>query len=98
VTRSRFGASSTRPRRGIGDTTLQRLIAFGNERGIGFAGALERAEEAGVSGKALAGIRSFLGLLGELRSEICPPLRRDRLIQVLLERTGYKDSLEAESR
>jgi DNA helicase-2/ATP-dependent DNA helicase PcrA len=84
------------PRRGIGDTTLQRLIAFGNERGIGFAGALERAEEAGVSGKALAGIRSFLGLLGELRSGDLPTTAPDRLIQVLLERTGYKDSLEAE--
>ena len=37
------------PRRGIGDTTIGRLIAFGNERGVGFAGALGRAEEAGVS-------------------------------------------------
>jgi len=84
------------PRRGIGDTTLARVIAFGNERGIGFAAALERAEQAGASGKALAGIRSFLNLLEELRSGdllTCPP---DQLIEALLERTGYRDALEAE--
>ena len=84
------------PRRGVGDTTLARVIAFGNERRIGFAAALARAEQAGASGKALAGIRSFLNLLEELRSGdllTCPP---DRLIGVLLERTGYRDALEAE--
>jgi DNA helicase-2/ATP-dependent DNA helicase PcrA len=84
------------PRRGVGDTTLARVIGFGNERGIGFAAALERAEQAGASGKALAGIRSFLNLLEELRSGdllTCPP---DRLIGALLERTGYRDALEAE--
>ena len=43
------------PRRGIGDTTLARLIAFGNEHGIGFAAALTHAEQAGASGRALAG-------------------------------------------
>ena len=84
------------PRRGIGDTTLARLLAFGNERGIGFVGALEHAEEAGASGKALAGVRSFLALLAELRAGELPTSPPDRLIGALLERTGYKDVLEAE--
>ena len=84
------------PRRGVGDRTLARLIAFGNERGIGFAAALERAEEAGASGKALAGIRSFLDLLEELRSGELLTSPPDRLIEALLERTGYRNALEAE--
>ena len=84
------------PRRGVGDTTLARLVAFGNERGIGFVGALEHAEEAGASGKALAGVHSFLGLLAELRSGELPTSPPDRLIGAILARTGYKDLLEAE--
>ncbi len=84
------------PRRGIGDTTVGRLVAFAAERGVGFAGALERAEEAGVSGKALAGVRGFLALLAELRSEELLDGPPDKLIEVLLARTGYRDQLEAE--
>ena len=84
------------PRRGIGDTTVARLIAFGNESGFGFAGALARAEEAGVSGKALAGVSGFLCLLEELRSGDLLAGRPDRLIETLIGRTGYTDVLEAE--
>ena len=84
------------PRRGIGNTTVARLIVFCTERGLGFAAALERAEEAGVSGKALAGVRRFLNLLEELRSGELLTAQPGRLIEVLLERTGYRDVLEAE--
>ena len=84
------------PRRGIGDTTIGRLIAFGNERGVGFAGALGRAEEAGVSSKALAGVRGFLRLLDELRSADLVDAPPDKLIEIILARTGYRELLEAE--
>ena len=84
------------PRRGVGDTTVGRLIAYGTERGVGFAGALEHASEAGVAGKALAGVRGFLDLLAELRSKELAEGPPDKLIEVLLERTGYRDVLEAE--
>ncbi len=84
------------PRRGIGDTTLARLIAFGNEHGIGFAAALARAGQAGASAKALAGIGSFLNLLEELRSGDLLSGPPDQLIATVLARTGYSDGLEAE--
>ncbi len=84
------------PRRGIGDTTQARLNDFAKEHGIGFAAALERAEEAGATGKALAGIRGFRGLLDELRSGPASSGPPDRLIAAVLERTGYRDLLEAE--
>jgi len=84
------------PRRGIGDTTVGRLLNYGAERGVGFAGALEHAADAGVSGKSLAGVRSFLDLLAELRSKDLAEGPPDKLIEVLLERTGYRDVLEAE--
>ena len=84
------------PRRGIGDTTQARLVDFARQQGIGFAEALARAEQAGASGKALAGVRSFLGLLSELRSGDLLTNPPDRLIAAILERTGYRDLLEAE--
>ncbi len=57
------------PRRGIGDTTVGASHRL--RRPSAASASPERsarAEEAGASGKALAGIRGFLGLLDELRS------------------------------
>ena len=84
------------PRRGVGDTTVGRLLAFAAEKGVGFAEALANAELAGASGKALAGIRGLLALLEEVRSSDLVTRPPDNLIQVILERTGYSDTLEAE--
>jgi DNA helicase II / ATP-dependent DNA helicase PcrA len=56
------------PRRGVGDTSLGKLDAWAAGKGVPFAEALEHAQEAGISGKALAGIGSFIGLMSELRA------------------------------
>ncbi|HET9061081.1 MAG TPA: UvrD-helicase domain-containing protein [Acidimicrobiales bacterium] len=56
------------PRRGIGETSVSRLDAFAAANSISFADALERAKEAGVTGKALSGIGSFLRLMADLRA------------------------------
>jgi DNA helicase-2/ATP-dependent DNA helicase PcrA len=84
------------PRRGIGNTSIQKLIDYGATTGAGFAGALYRAKDAGVKGKALEGVREFVTLLDELRSSELPSGRPDKLIEALLERTGYLKDLEAE--
>ena len=56
------------PRRGVGDTSVSRLDAWGTRHGVGFGEALAHAEDAGLSGKALAGAKSLVGLLEELRA------------------------------
>lgn len=56
------------PKRGVGDTSVAKLNAWAAERGLPFGEALVHAKEAGVSGKALAGITSFLELMGGLRA------------------------------
>jgi DNA helicase-2/ATP-dependent DNA helicase PcrA len=61
------------PRRGVGDTSVDRLDRWARQHGLPFASALERASEAGVSGKALTGIADFLGLLADLRAVAAPP-------------------------
>jgi DNA helicase-2/ATP-dependent DNA helicase PcrA len=82
------------PKRGIGDTTIGRLDAWARAREVPFIEALRRAEEAGVTGRAVGGIASFLGLLDEL-TEVVPdgPVA---LLEAVLGRTGYAAELEAE--
>ena len=55
------------PRRGVGDTSLARLDAFAAEQRISFGDAIQRAEEAGVTGRALTGLRQVRVLLDDLR-------------------------------
>ena len=82
------------PKRGVGDTSIGRLDAWAASHGVPFATALAGAEQAGVTGKALGGIRDLLTLLDELRNA------EDRtpaaLLEAVLERTGYAAELEAE--
>ncbi|HTT92124.1 MAG TPA: UvrD-helicase domain-containing protein, partial [Acidimicrobiales bacterium] len=56
------------PRRGVGDTSVGKLDAWATAKGVPFADALAHAQEAGITGKALAGISSFLGLMSDLRT------------------------------
>jgi DNA helicase-2/ATP-dependent DNA helicase PcrA len=54
------------PKRGVGDTSVRRMEAWAASRHCGFWEALAHAEEAGVTGKALSGTRSFLAIVEEL--------------------------------
>ena len=79
------------PRRGVGKGALERVDALAERDGIGFLEALGRADEAGVTGRPLAGIGSFLELRGALVS-------RDgdgpaSVLQTALDDSGYLDEL-----
>ena len=56
------------PRRGVGDTSVAKLDAWATGHGVPFSEALSHAKEAGVSGRALAGVSSFLQLMAGLRA------------------------------
>ncbi|MDP8936709.1 MAG: DNA helicase PcrA [Actinomycetota bacterium] len=81
------------PKRGVGDTSIARLEAWAASRGRPFADALVKAEEAGVGGRALVGIRQVVGLLDELRAADPTPAAA---LEAVLARTGYAAELEAE--
>ena len=85
------------PRRGVGDTSVARLEAWAAAAGRSFADALAEADEAGVAGKAIVGVRSLLALLDELgrmvRAE--PPVGPADVLATVLERTGYLTELKA---
>ncbi|HET9692396.1 MAG TPA: 3'-5' exonuclease [Acidimicrobiales bacterium] len=103
------------PRRGVGDTSIARIDRWAREHGTTFEVAMASAEQAGVSGKALGGIRALLELLAELRGRVAPPtgdapdgadgdatavpdgaLGPARLIEEIIDRTGYLAMLQAD--
>jgi len=83
------------PKRGIGDTSLARLDRWAAGHNTTFARALEEADRAGVTGKALGGLRELVGLLGDLRfskDELGPA----GLLEAVADRTGYLAELVSE--
>jgi DNA helicase-2/ATP-dependent DNA helicase PcrA len=53
------------PKRGVGETSIARLDTWAQSQGVPFGDALAQAEEAGVTGKALSGVRQVHALLDE---------------------------------
>jgi len=82
------------PKRGVGDTSVAKVDARAAQAGIGFVEALGHADEAGVSGRAIGGIRSFLDLLETLvaRFDDGPAT----VLETALDASGYLDELRAE--
>ena len=85
------------PKRGVGDTSIGRLDAWAVARGLPFAEAIENAEEAGVTGKALGGLRDLREILDDMRVAIeFEKAGPAQLIEMVLDKTGYRAELEAE--
>lgn len=84
------------PRRGVGDTTLEKIRDYANECGIPFPTALEHVDNIPkVSKKAKAGIESFLESIGKFREYASSEdfFVAELLIQII-ELTGYKAMLQ----
>ena len=81
------------PKRGVGDTSVARLEAWAAAQGRPLVDALAKAEEAGVGGRALSGIRDLVGLLDELRADARGPAAT---LEAVLRVTGYRAELESE--
>ncbi len=84
------------PRRGVGDTSADRLAAWARERGRSFADSFDKAAEAGVTGRAAAGLASLSLLLDDLRAEADAGAGPAVLIDAVATRTGYVAELEAQ--
>jgi ATP-dependent DNA helicase UvrD/PcrA len=85
------------PKRGIGDTSVDKLDRYAATSGRGFLDALHHADEAGVGGPALRGIASFVTLLDSLAARRAnDAVGPAELLQAALEGSGYRAELEAE--
>ena len=82
------------PKRGVGDSTVGKVDAWATAHGIPFIEALQHADDAGVTGRAVKGIAEFLGLLDALRESV--ERGPGPMLELILESTGYLAELQAE--
>jgi DNA helicase-2/ATP-dependent DNA helicase PcrA len=86
---------ANRPRRGIGDSSIARLVTFADAQGIWLWDALPRADEAGVGAAPLKAVRQLHTLLASLMAQ-AQDLSVPELVERVLEQSGYLPALEAE--
>ena len=84
-----------RPRRGIGDTSLGRLRNYAEAQGIALWEAVGRATEAGLRAAAERSVNQFFATIQGVAAER-DGLGVSGLLELMLERTGYIEALEAE--
>ncbi|NUT56944.1 MAG: UvrD-helicase domain-containing protein [Thermoleophilia bacterium] len=86
---------ANRPKRGIGDTTISRLVSYADSHGLTLYEALGHPAEAGLGTAAVKAVTSLRTLLDSLRSA-AQEEEVPELLQTVLERTGTLEAYEAE--
>ncbi len=85
------------PRRGIGDTSLGRLVAFARKQDMPLGMALENAEEApGVSKRAVGGMLEFARLLGRIRDAADAGGSVGDIVELAWDISGYMHELQSD--
>ena len=86
---------ANRPRRGIGDTSIRKMVTHAESLGISLWDATADPEAAGVAGASARAIRGFRNVMESLMSA-AQELPVDELVQTVLERSGTLEAYEAE--
>jgi len=86
---------ANRPRRAIGDTSLQRLVTHADVLGVTLFEAMADPEAAGLGTAAIKAVRGFHTLMQSLQSA-AQELEVDELLEAVLLRSGTLEALEAE--
>jgi len=85
------------PRRGIGSTSVSRLLAFANTNGLSIWEAASEPEQVhDLGAPAIRSLRRFMGPMHVLRERAESSAPVAELIKELLRETGYLEALEAE--
>ena len=85
------------PRRGIGSTSMSRLLAFSNTTGTSIWDAASEPDHVpGLGGPAVKAFKRFMATMHVLRERVesNPPIAE--LLKEVLQETGYLEALEAE--
>jgi len=92
-----FGRIVNSPRRGIGATSMSRVIGWANTAGITiWAAAAEPESVPGLGTAAVKAFHRFMGAMRVLRERAESGAPIAQLLNELLRETGYLDALEAE--
>jgi DNA helicase-2/ATP-dependent DNA helicase PcrA len=86
---------ANRPRRGIGDTSLQRLVAHADATGGSLWEAMADPSAAGLGTAAVKAVSGFHTMIGSLLSA-AQELPVDELLEAVLDRSGTIQAYEAE--
>ena len=86
---------ANRPRRGIGDTSIQRLVTHATALGISLWDATADPEAAGVATASARAVRGFRTIVESLMSA-AQELEVDELVEAVLQRSGTIEAYEAE--
>ncbi|QEL18223.1 ATP-dependent helicase [Limnoglobus roseus] len=81
------------PPRGVGKTSLDRLVSYANRNEISLmnaAGSVAKIPE--IKGKASSGVRDFYRIITDLRTQLEHPPHE--LIAMVLDKSGYRKSLQ----
>jgi DNA helicase II / ATP-dependent DNA helicase PcrA len=82
------------PRRGVGDTSVAKIDAYANGAGLTFREAIRNAAVAGVTGKALGGLKELLDLMDAVAAAAARGV--GAALETVLLQSGYLAELEAE--
>ncbi|CEV41852.1 ATP-dependent DNA helicase [Streptococcus pneumoniae] len=91
------------PKRGIGATSIDKIINYGVQNGISLTAVFDEIEHVGVSAKITKAVKEFANLLNNWVN-MQEYLSVTELVEEVIEKTGYRDmlknerSLEAEGR
>jgi len=83
------------PKRNIGDTTVEKLAAYAAAHGMSLYSAMQEASYIGLSARAANAVAAFSELLSHL-IQMADYLSVTELVEEVLTRTGYRDSLKEE--
>ncbi len=86
---------ANRPRRGIGDTSIQRLVAHADALGLSLWEAMADPQAAGLGTAAVKAVRGFRTIMESLMAA-AQELPVDELLEAMLERSGTIEAYEAE--
>ncbi|HEU4481009.1 MAG TPA: 3'-5' exonuclease, partial [Actinomycetota bacterium] len=85
------------PKRGVGDTSIARLLEFARREELDLGDAFERAEEAqGIQKRALGGILEIARLFGQIREAAAQGQPVAEIVELAWDVTGYMSELQAE--
>src|SRR5690606_30618925 len=82
------------PKRGVGDTSIAKVEQYAQAHELTFREGLRDCPAAGVTGRALGGVRDLLELMDEFEEVAGGGV--GPTVEAVLHRTGYLAELEAE--
>lgn len=81
------------PRRGIGDTTINRIAEYARDHSIGMFEAMERISDIKTISRGKANVDSFVLMIQKLRDQAATMTLLE-LYDTVLEATGYRDTFD----